>query len=316
MSKQIPAWIKVLGIDVSHISHKERLVSSLGAFLGIGGILLVTTYYVQSGHAALLVASMGASAVLLFAVPHGTLSQPWPVLGGHVVSAVIGVSIASLVPNEVLAAALAVGGAVGAMHYLRCIHPPGGATAVSAVIGGAEVHELGFQFVLTPVLLNAMLILVIAVLFNFVFEWRRYPAYLQQLHRKEELEKTGDEVGGISHEDFVYALSEMDSFIDVSEDDLLQIYQLATGASGRRHLRPEQIELGHYYSNGKYGDKWSVRHVIDESDERDNTIIYKVVAGPGRRTSGVLDKEEFSRWARYEVYRDEENWRRVSTRDE
>jgi CBS-domain-containing membrane protein len=259
---------------------------------------------------------MGASAVLLFAVPHGTLSQPWPVLGGHVVSAVIGVSVASIVSNEVLAASLAVGVAVGAMHYLRCIHPPGGATAVSAVIGGAEVHDLGFQFVVTPVFLNAMLILLIAVLFNFVFEWRRYPAYLQQLHRKDGKEKAGDEIGGISHEDFVYALSEMDSFIDISEGDLLQIYELATGASAKRHLRPEQIQLGHYYSNGKYGDDWSVRHVVDESDEREETLIYKVVAGPGRRTSGVCSKEEFAGWARYEVYRDEENWRRLSLYEE
>lgn len=308
--------MKLLGIDVSYVSHKERLISSLGAFLGIGGILLVTTHYVHAGHAALLVASMGASAVLLFAVPHGTLSQPWPLVGGHVISALIGVTIAILIPHELLAAALAVGVAVGAMHYLRCIHPPGGATAASAVIGGAEVHELGYQFVLTPVLLNALVILFIAVLFNFIFEWRRYPAYLQRLGRKEKAGKQlsqGEE--GISHEDFVYALSEMDSFIDVSEDDLLHIYNLATGASKRRHLRPEQILLGHYYSNGKYGDAWSVRHVVDES-ETDGEVIYKVVAGAGRRTSGVASKNDFSCWARYEVYRDEENWRRITPDDE
>jgi len=317
MRKPIPTWIKLIGIDVSHVSHKERLLSALGAFLGIGGILLVTTHYVDSGHAALLVASMGASAVLLFAVPHGALSQPWPVVGGHVISAVIGVSIASLVSNEVLAAALAVGVAVGAMHYLRCIHPPGGATAASAVIGGAEVHELGYQFVLTPVLLNAMLILLIAILFNYVFEWRRYPAYLQQLRRKgkEESKQTRPHAGGISHEDFVFALSEVDSFIDISEDDLLYIYDLATGAAERRHMRAEEVKLGHYYSNGKFSDEWSVRQVVDQSD-REDTIIFKVVAGQGRRSSGVTSKEEFASWAMYEVYLDEENWRRVSTQGE
>jgi CBS domain-containing membrane protein len=313
MPKQIPAWIKILGVDVSNISHKERLISSLGAFIGIGGILLVTTHYVHSGHAALLVASMGASAVLLFVVPHGTLSQPWPLLGGHVVSASIGVTIAGLVSNEVLAAAMAVGVAVGAMHYLRCIHPPGGATAVSAVIGGVEVYELGYQYVLTPVLLNAVIILLIAILFNYVFEWRRYPAYLQELDRKEANGRADDEVGEISHEDFVFALSEMDSFIDVSEDDLMRIYHLATGASDRRHLKPEQLQLGHYYSNGKYGDEWSVRLIVDESEDlHDNRLIYKVVAGRGRRTSGVLDRDAFACWARYEVYRDEENWRRLN----
>jgi CBS-domain-containing membrane protein len=317
MAKKVSVLMKFLGIDFNHISHKERLISALGAFLGIGGILLVTTYYVDAGHAALLVASMGASAVLLFAVPHGALSQPWPVLGGHVISAVIGVTIASLVSDEVVAASLAVGLAVGAMHYLRCIHPPGGATAVSAVIGGAEVHELGYQFVFTPVLLNVLVILLIAIIFNYVFEWRRYPAYLQQLRRKEKKleEQAKTTKGGISHEDFVYALSEVDSFIDVSEDDLLYIYDLATGASDRRQMQPDDIRLGHYYSNGKFSDEWSVRQVVDQSAKED-TLIYKVVAGQGRRSSGVTSKKEFARWAMYEVYLDEENWRRITPDDE
>ena len=315
MDKKYRVWMKILGVDGGRISHKERLASALGAFLGIGGILIVTTHYVHSGHAALLVASMGASAVLLFAVPHGTLSQPWPLLGGHIISALIGVTVAKLVPYEVFAAALAVGLAVGVMHYLRCIHPPGGATAVSAVIGGPEVHELGYQFVLTPVLINALIILMIAVLFNYVFSWRRYPVYLQKLNREEQEKPKTEGEAGISHEDFVYALSEMDSFIDVSEDDLMRIYSLATGASGSRRLNPEQVQLGHYYSNGRYGDAWSVRHVVDESEQEDR-LIYKVVAGEGRRTSGVATKSDFARWARYEVYRDEENWRRVITQDE
>lgn len=309
--------MKFLGIDASRISHKERLVSALGGFLGIGGILLITTHYIQSGHAALIVASMGASAVLLFAVPHGTLSQPWPVFGGHIISAFIGVTCAQLVPHELTAAALSVGLAIGAMHYLRCIHPPGGATAISAVIGGEAVHELGYRFLLTPVLLNVLVILLIALLFNLLFEWRRYPVYLQSLKRAESREQTPDQENVISHEDFVFALSQMDSFIDINEDDLLHIYNLATGQSSRRHMDPAGIQLDRYYSNGKYGDAWAVRHVVDESADDDLAaiVIYKTVAGQGRRTSGVSSKEEFARWARYEVYRDEENWRRVNNTD-
>jgi hypothetical protein len=162
-----------------------------------------------------------------------------------------------------------------------------------------------------------MLILLIAIFFNYVFEWRRYPAYLQQLRRKEKKasEQPNARKGGISHEDFVFALSEVDSFIDVSEDDLLYIYDLATGAAERRHMQPEEIRLGHYYSNGKFSDEWSVRQVVDQSD-REDTVIFKVVAGQGRRGSGVTSKEEFASWAMYEVYLDEENWRRVSTQDE
>jgi CBS-domain-containing membrane protein len=61
------------------------------------------------------------------------------------------------------------------MHYLNCLHPPGGATALSAVIGGQAVHQLGYQYLLTPVLLNVVTLLLIAIVFNYPFRWRRYP---------------------------------------------------------------------------------------------------------------------------------------------
>jgi CBS-domain-containing membrane protein len=93
-------------------------------------------------------------------VPHGQLAQPWAVLGGHVISAIIGVTCAQVIANEILAASAAVGLAVGAMYYLGCIHPPGGATALSAVVGGESVHALGYHFVITPVLMNVVVILV------------------------------------------------------------------------------------------------------------------------------------------------------------
>jgi CBS-domain-containing membrane protein len=133
------------------------------------------------------------------------------------------------VANPFLAAALAVGLAIGAMHYLRCIHPPGGATALTAVVGGSGIHELGYGFLVMPVLLNVVVILTVAVVFNYPFTWRRYPAVLQQRKTAPEQNETPDEAyPSISHSDFVYALSEIDSFIDVTEQDLVRIYELAT----------------------------------------------------------------------------------------
>jgi CBS-domain-containing membrane protein len=218
-----------LNIELTPVSHAERLVSISGGFLGIFLILLVSDYFVGATDASLIVASMGASAVLMFAVPHGRLSQPWPVFGGHMVSALVGVSCALLVANPFLAAALAVGLAIGAMHYLRCIHPPGGATALTAVVGGSGIHELGYGFLVMPVLLNVVVILTVAVVFNYPFTWRRYPAVLQQRKTAPEQNETPDEAyPSISHSDFVYALSEIDSFIDVTEQDLVRIYELAT----------------------------------------------------------------------------------------
>jgi CBS domain-containing membrane protein len=303
-------WLHFLGVELSPVSHTERLLSAVGGFLGIYGILQISLYFVGIEDATLIVASMGASAVLLFAVPHGPLSQPWPLIGGHLVSAMVGVSCARLIPDTLAAAALAVGLAIALMHYLRCIHPPGGATALSTVVGGENIEALGYQFVLTPVSLNVLVIILVAVIFNYPFAWRRYPTGLKAVIA----EQSAAAKPPISHEDLVYALSEVDSFIDVSEHDLLAIYELATKRAQAGSYAPEDLRLGHYYSNGKYGTEWSVRCIIDESvgdHPSGGMLIFKVLAGDGRRTTGVATREEFARWARHEVYRDDENWRRV-----
>jgi CBS domain-containing membrane protein len=303
-----------LGIDLQRISHTERLVSALGAFFGILAVVLVSTFFVRDSGAFLVVASMGASAVLLFAVPHGALSQPWALVGGHLSSAVVGVACASWVPDATLAAPLAVGLAVGLMHYLRCIHPPGGATALTAVVGGAAVSNLGFAYVLTPVMINVAAILVIAVVFNYFFSWRRYPAYLARRLAPSTSKPAEGRTDHVAREDFVYALSEIDSIIDVTESDLLAIYDLVMQSRESSHFDPDKLELGHYYSNGKYGEQWSVRRIVDwaEGAKAKERLIYRVVAGEGRRSSGVNTLAEFARWAKYEVVRDEENWRRIS----
>jgi len=306
----------LFGIELAPVSHGERIVSAIGGFIAILSIFVVSRWFVGSAGAGILVASMGASAVLLFAVPHGQLSQPWAVLGGHAISAIIGVTCAQVIANEILAASAAVGLAIGAMYYLGCIHPPGGATALSAVVGGETVHALGYQFVITPVLMNVVIILVIAVSFNYLFSWRRYPVHLHKT-KTVRIEANGDiETGEISHGDFVYALSQIDSFVDVNEDELLRIYKLATNRSRYGHLDIDEIRLGTYYSNGAQGDDWSVREIVDESPSTENSkniLIFKVVAGHDRGTSGYMTRMEFLSWAKYRVTRDGENWKRVST---
>jgi CBS-domain-containing membrane protein len=112
------------------------------------------------------------------------------------------------------------------MYSTRCIHPPGGATALAAVIGSERLHNLGYDYIVQPVLLNSLTILMIAVIFNGVFKWRRYPALLHYTKQTAEPAVTGYE--SIKHEDFVYALSHIDTFVDIDEADLLKIYSLAT----------------------------------------------------------------------------------------
>lgn len=220
-------WQKMLGIELSPVSHRERLVSALGGFIGILAVYWISRLTLGSTASPILMLSMGSTAALLFAVPHSALSQPWPLLGGHLVSGLIGITCLRYVADPMLAASLATGLAVGAMHYLRCIHPPAGATALATALGNESVQAMGFAFIAAPLLLNVAIILVAAAAFNALFPWRRYPAYLARRTAPALPAIAGYEA--ISHEDFVFALTQMDSFIDVSEEDLLRIYSLATG---------------------------------------------------------------------------------------
>lgn len=309
-------FIQFLLPDTTPVSHAEKLISAAGGFVGILLIFLISYYSLGPQGAPWIVASMGSSAVLLFAVPHGQLSQPWALIGGNVLSAVVGVTAFRFVPDVFLAAALAVGLAIATMYYLRCIHPPGGATALGAVLGGPDVHALGYSFVLTPVLVNVAIILLIAVIVNYPFRWRRYPTALMHYRQSSEPAlETSEEETGIDHSDLTYALRELGSYIDITEDDLTRIYALAVKHAHTIKLEPTQIRLGHHYSNGRYGDLWSVRQVIDESDEEvleKNLVIYKVVAGKDRRQTGSCARAEFARWAKYEVTRQENTWLRVA----
>lgn len=215
-----------IGLESNKTSHLEKWVSALGGLLGILIVTLISRQFLGDEEAVWVVASMGATAVLVFAVPHGPLSQPWAVVGGQLVSAIIGVACARWIPIPVLAAAVAVAAAIGVMHYLRCIHPPGGATALTAVIGGANIQALGFHYVLTPVLLNAVVIVLVAMVFNYAFHWRRYPAVLavRPASEPEVVETTPD---NSSDDDLETAREEMGSTVDISSQDLKEIYRLA-----------------------------------------------------------------------------------------
>lgn len=219
-------FFQLLGISNTLSSHKEKIISGIGGFLGIITIFIITTMMVGLDDAIYIVPSMGASAVLLFAAPHVPFSQPWNVFGGHIISAVVGVSCAKFIPEIHIAAAVSVGLSITAMYYTRCIHPPGGATALAAVIGGSHIQELGYMYIITPILIDTLAILLVAVLFNALFSWRRYPGYFAK--KTNDPLKSIDAYQPIKHEDFVFALSQIDSFIDISEADLLEIYALAT----------------------------------------------------------------------------------------
>jgi CBS-domain-containing membrane protein len=227
MNNSLDKFLELAGFNQQTVSHRERLITSFGGFCGILGVVFISTIMLDAKGAAMIIASMGASAVLLFAVPHSALAQPWNVVGGHLVSALIGISCARYIPDILFAAAISVGFAIAAMHYMHCIHPPGGATALTAVIGGPAIHSMDYAYAFQPVLINALVIVTIAVVFNALFDYLRYPALSDRSGAKET--EHDDHNPPIAHADLVYALSQVDTLVTVSEEDLLKIYELATG---------------------------------------------------------------------------------------
>lgn len=304
-----------LGIEHNTTTHLEKLISALGALLGILTVYWVSQWYLHTEGMLLMVASMGASAVLLFAVPHGALSQPWPVLGGHLLSAFIGVSCHKFCPDHALAPALAVGLAVGAMHYLRCLHPPGGATALSAIIGGEQIHAMGYDYLLTPILLNVLAILLVAFLFNGLFPWRRYPAHIVKRHAHRHLPaqlQTGKVE--LTHEDLAAAIQQLNSYIDVTSEDLAELFELALQHAREHGSHPASIIGGRFYSNGQSGERWCVRQVIDihaHPNAAKERVIFKNVAGAGAYDTGICRTDEFREWARFEVDHRNGQWVRL-----
>lgn len=227
-------WKERFGIELSAVSFKEKFISALGGIISIFILVFLARHGLDGTGGTCVIASMGASAVLLFAVPHGQLSQPWPVIAGHGLSALVGVFCARHVPYPDLAAACAVGLSIGVMHQFKCIHPPGGATALTAVIGGPFIQDLGYAFVLFPILLNAFLLIAVAVMLNACFTWRRYPAFLS---RRPSVPRPSS---APSHEEVVAALRSMDSFVDITEDDLVRLCQLLASSPATATARKKR----------------------------------------------------------------------------
>ena len=156
----------------------EIAVAWTGSCLAIALIALLERLVTSSAGFPLLIGSFGASAVLAFGAIESPLAQPRNLVGGHVVSALAGVSCALLVPGATwLAACLAVATAIACMHLTKTLHPPGGATALIAVMGGDGIRELGYSYVFVPCLAGALLMLGIALVVNNIPANRRYPRY-------------------------------------------------------------------------------------------------------------------------------------------
>jgi CBS-domain-containing membrane protein len=156
----------------------EVIWSWVGSFVAIALVAWLNDLLFEGTDRMLIIGSFGASAVLIFGAVKSPLAQPPNLLGGHVISALIGVSAYKLFPAHTwLAASVAVATAIAVMHITKTLHPPGGATALIAVIGGQKVHSLGYLYAVLPVGAGVGIMFLVALLFNNLVKSRKYPEF-------------------------------------------------------------------------------------------------------------------------------------------
>jgi CBS domain-containing membrane protein len=204
----------------------DRLVGCLGAALCLALTnVLCSQLPLAASDLPIIVAPLGASAVLVFAVPASPLAQPWPVIGGNMLSALVGVAAFQTIPDAAVASGVAVGGAILVMSLCRCLHPPGGAAALTAVIGSQGIHAAGYGFALAPVGLNSIALVTLALFFHRV-SGHSYP------HRPAAAPPP--QPVGLHIDDIDRALAELPDTFDISREDLDALLSRAELHAGRR----------------------------------------------------------------------------------
>ena len=208
------------------VDAKERWRALLGAGFGILVTAFVSRWLADAAAPVTwLIAPIGASALLVFAVPASPMAQPWAVLGGNTLSALAGITCALLIGDSVWAASVGIGLAIALMFTFRCVHPPGGATALLAVL----LHATHYRFALFPVLTNSLLLVVCGVLYNNL-TGRPYP------HAQRGPGTAPADSARFSTADLDAALVHYNQLLDVSRDDLEQLLHYAELASYQRNL--------------------------------------------------------------------------------
>ncbi|MFD2599120.1 HPP family protein [Sphingobacterium corticis] len=166
------------------INSHEQFWSFVGAFVGIGVIAYVQSLQIPQFENLFLIGSFGASSVLIYGAIQSPLAQPRNLIGGHVVSAIVGVTVGKICPEVIwLTAPLAVALSIVAMQFTRTLHPPGGATALIAVASGTKISGMGYMYVLSPVLSGSIILFLVALLFNNITSKRHYPVKHSRLRR-------------------------------------------------------------------------------------------------------------------------------------
>ncbi len=212
-------WLNTLKPNFKVLPLKDRFLCGIGALLGLL-ISSFVSWYALGDFNAWYIAPMGASSVLLFAVPASPLAQPWNMVVGNIIAGIIGVTCALFISNLTIAFSVAVALSIFLMMTTDSLHPPSGAVAITAVLGGTTVHELGYAFIFYPVLLNSVLLLIVAVIFNRLLG-KQYPQIVQLNTRSKD--PTPTQKVTIQPQDIQDVLEHQTELLDISEYDLQKI---------------------------------------------------------------------------------------------
>ena len=225
-------WLQALRPAPQSLDVRERLRIVLGAGLGLLLTALVCQWLVPHGPLLpWLVAPLGASAVLVFGVPSSPLAQPWAVVAGNTLSALVGIACLRWIDPPELAAAVAVAAAIGLMLACRCLHPPGGAAALLMVMAG--VHD--WSFALYPVLANSVLLVAAGMLYN-TFTGRPYPHPQRSVAAVPSAPSAAAVAPRFGAADLEAALAHYNQVVAMPRDELQDLLQDAELRAYRRRL--------------------------------------------------------------------------------
>lgn len=222
---KIVSFFKYFSIDPVNLSIKAKLLSLLACFCSIFFIALMTKIISPWPGYPMIVASMGASAIILFFIPNSPLAQPWPFVGGQLVSAFVGMACALNIPETSTAAATAVGGSITLMLIMRCLHPPAAATSLTPIMAGETLSSLGYSFIVVPVAINVLTLLLLAIFINRGVMGRNYPSPLpakKQNNQRHSVTQPSHQIG-FSEQDLSLALAKNDVFVDMTDAALSKL---------------------------------------------------------------------------------------------
>lgn len=268
------------------VSWPERLRGALGGGLGIAFAAFTSLAMANALHLSpWLVAPVGASAVLVFAVPSSPLAQPWSVVGGNTVTALMGLLACNLIPDPVLAASIAVGLAIAAMFALRCLHPPGGAMALLVVL----THTKAWSFGLFPAFTNSFLLVLAGLAYHALVTRHSYP----HVPARAATQTSG--LMRITETDLAAALAEQGEVFDIDPADLnrllqiteLKAYRRLAGATTVAEIMSRPVHTVHFGT--PLGEAWALMTRYD--------IKALPVVDRRHRPHGLLTRDDFTRHA-------------------